>query len=123
MIVFHPPPVADAHLSILQKLAKSGFGGAVILIAMTTCLVLALQWGGSVHPWSDSRVWGLLLGFGLLAAFFIAMQIRQKEEYTHPLSCSLQDLTSTIEHSFPHASSHSAPSWSAVYSPHSCKWP
>ncbi|KFY12101.1 hypothetical protein V492_04096 [Pseudogymnoascus sp. VKM F-4246] len=82
--VFKPITVVDTGLSIPQKLVKSGIVGVVILLADMTCLVLALQWGGTVYPWSDSRVWGLLLGFGLLTILFIGLQIRGKEEALIP---------------------------------------
>ncbi len=81
--VFKPTTVVNTGLSIPQKLAKSGIAGVVILLADMTCLVLALQWGGSVYPWSNPRVWGLLLGFGLLTILFIGLQIRGKDEYVH----------------------------------------
>lgn len=76
-----------------------------------TCLVLALQWGGTVYPWSNSRVWGLLLGFGLLTILFVGLQIRGKEEYVHTflllphsplLFRCMRKLTIPIEHSSPH---------------------
>ncbi|OBT52494.1 hypothetical protein VE04_05866 [Pseudogymnoascus sp. 24MN13] len=86
--VFKPTTVVNTGLSIQQKLAKSGIADVVILLADLTCLVLALQWGGSVYPWSNSRVWGLLLGFGLLTILFIGLQIRGKEEYYAPPLCS-----------------------------------
>ncbi|OBT95422.1 hypothetical protein VE01_05154 [Pseudogymnoascus verrucosus] len=82
--VFKPTTVVKTGLSIQQKLAKSGIAHVVILLADLTCLVLALQWGGSVYPWSNSRVWGLLLGFGLLTILFIGLQIRGKEEALIP---------------------------------------
>lgn len=111
MFVFKPTTVVNTVLSIPQKLAKSGIVGVVILLADMTCLVLALQWGGSVYPWSHSHVWGLLLGFGLLTILFIGLQIRGKDEYAHafhlflphPLlfSC-MRKLTTTLERSSPH---------------------
>lgn len=48
------------------------------------CLLLALQWGGSVYPWHDSKVWGCLLGFGLLIAVFIVIQIKRGDRATLP---------------------------------------
>ncbi|OBT38656.1 hypothetical protein VE00_10760, partial [Pseudogymnoascus sp. WSF 3629] len=82
--VFKPTTVVNTGLSIPQKLAKSGIAGVVILLADMTCLVLALQWGGSVYPWSNPRVWGLLLGFGLLTILFIGLQIRGKDDALIP---------------------------------------
>ncbi|KFX87385.1 hypothetical protein V490_08291 [Pseudogymnoascus sp. VKM F-3557] len=77
--VFKPITVVDTGLSVLQKLAKSGIAGVIILLADMTCLVLSLQLGGTKYPWSNSHVWGLLLGFGLLTILFIGLQIREKE--------------------------------------------
>lgn len=52
--------------------------GATILIGAIVCLLLALQWGGIVYPWSNAKVYGCLIGFGLILALFIVMQIKDK---------------------------------------------
>ncbi|KAF4969962.1 hypothetical protein FSARC_2915 [Fusarium sarcochroum] len=72
------PPNGDKTLK--EKLKSLGLKSAVVLAGTLVCLFLALQWGGSVYPWSDSRVWGCLLGFGLLLILFVVIQIRQKED-------------------------------------------
>ncbi|KAE8549902.1 hypothetical protein EYB25_008427 [Talaromyces marneffei] len=69
------------NLPFRQKLTSLGLKSALILASTLVCLILALQWGGSVYPWSDSRVWGCFLGFGLLLALFGYMQYHQKDEY------------------------------------------
>ncbi|KAI7764040.1 hypothetical protein LZL87_006422 [Fusarium oxysporum] len=71
------PP--DSDHSIKEKILGLGLKSAVILAGALICLFLALQWGGTKHPWSDSRVWGCLVGFGLLLTLFVYMQIRQGE--------------------------------------------
>lgn len=53
--------------------------GAFLLIAAFVCLLIALQWGGTTYAWSNSKVWGCLLGFGLLTFAFIILQIRLKD--------------------------------------------
>ncbi|KAK0636238.1 major facilitator superfamily domain-containing protein [Bombardia bombarda] len=68
-----------------EKLATMDPLGTTILIGAVTCLILALQWGGAELPWSDSRVWGCLLGFVLLLAIFIGQQIRLKERALIPM--------------------------------------
>ncbi|KAM5347308.1 hypothetical protein ACJ41O_010313 [Fusarium nematophilum] len=68
-----------------QKLVSLGLKSAVVLTAILVCLFLALQWGGAVYPWSDSRVWGCFLGFGLLLILFGYIQVRQKEDALIPL--------------------------------------
>lgn len=53
--------------------------GAALMIGLLTCYILALQYGGQAHPWKSSTVIGLLAGFVLLLAVFIAWELFQKE--------------------------------------------
>lgn len=69
----------------IQKLRQLDLPGAVLLLGATSCLNLALQWGGIVYPWSDSKVFGCLIGFGLLLITFLYLQFRGKESSTIPL--------------------------------------
>lgn len=60
------PRVAHAHQ--LDSL------GAVLLIAATSALLLALNWGGSIYPWSSLEILGLgALSLGLWIAFGFRM--------------------------------------------------
>jgi len=59
--------------------------GAFLLMGAIVCLLLALQWGGLTYPWSNSKIWGNFIGFGLLAIAFIVVQIRQGDNATIPL--------------------------------------
>ena len=74
-----PPPPAKAGLSRLQKLRQLDIPGATLLISAITYLLLALQWGGTVYPWSDAKVFGCLIGFGVIIIAFFALQIKDKE--------------------------------------------
>jgi hypothetical protein len=38
----------------------------LLCLAMTTCLLLPLQWGGTTYPWSDPKVYALFPVFGVL---------------------------------------------------------
>lgn len=49
--------------------------GTFLIMASTVCYLLALQWGGSTKPWSDSTVIGTLIGFVLLAIAFVVNEI------------------------------------------------
>ena len=62
-----------------QKLARLELPGALLLLAAFVCLLLALQWGGTIFPWSSAKVWGCLLAFGLLLAIFIGLQVYLKD--------------------------------------------
>lgn len=58
--------------------------GTVALVAAVTCLLLALQWGGSKYAWSNGRIIALLVLFGVLGLMFIAIQVLQGEDATVP---------------------------------------
>lgn len=60
--------------------------GAVILIPATICLLLPLQWGGSICPWNSFRIIGLFIGAGSLISIFVYSQIKLGEKATIPPS-------------------------------------
>ena len=59
---------------------KMDFTGSVILISAIVCLLLSLQWGGTQYAWKNSKVWGCIVGFGLLLIIFITLQFKRGEE-------------------------------------------
>lgn len=67
-----------------EKMKQIDLLGALLLMCAIICLLLALQWGGTTHPWCDSKVWGCLLGFGLIIIVFIGWQIRLSDRATIP---------------------------------------
>lgn len=82
---FANPKRQYSHLPFKQRIKQVDLVGATFLISGIVCLLLALQWGGMTYPWKNSKVWGNLLGFGLLIAVFIAIQFRQKDRATIPI--------------------------------------
>lgn len=81
---FKNPPRPYANMPLKEKMKQIDLLGAFVLILATVCLVLALQWGGTVYPWSDGKVWGCILGFALFVMVFIAIQLWLKERATMP---------------------------------------
>ncbi|KAG4429728.1 hypothetical protein IFR05_014793 [Cadophora sp. M221] len=81
---FKPPVRKDSGLTFKQKILEIDLLGALFLICAIVCLLLALQWGGTEYPWKNSKVWGCLLGFGLLIIIFIAQQFRRGDRATIP---------------------------------------
>ncbi|KAF0635432.1 hypothetical protein FPSE5266_10930 [Fusarium pseudograminearum] len=82
IILYYPLSLGEApdkDKPIKEKILGLGLSSSGLLAGTLVCLFLALQNGGSVYPWSDSRVWGCLLGFGLLLILFTYIQIRQGE--------------------------------------------
>ena len=60
------------------------------------CLLLALQWGGTTYKWSNSKVWGCLLGFGLLIITFTGIQFWKGDLATLPPRIMLRQRTVTV---------------------------
>lgn len=58
--------------------------GNLTLFPGLICLILALQWGGSVYSWSNARIIVLLVIFSVLSVLFTAIQIWQQELATVP---------------------------------------
>ena len=81
---FRNPPRPYADMTVKDKIKQIDIAGAVILICAIVCLLLALQWGGTTYPWSDSRVWGCLLGFGLILIVFVGLQFYLGDRATMP---------------------------------------
>ncbi|KAJ9164826.1 MFS general substrate transporter [Coniochaeta hoffmannii] len=84
LLVYKPRPRVDSGLALKQKLVLLGFESAAVLTGAITCLLLVLHWGGTILPWSNSRVWGCILGFALLLALFVVMQIVQRDRALIP---------------------------------------
>ena len=82
---FSNPERKYSHIPVKERLKNIDIAGAVFLICAIVSLLLALQWGGFTYPWKNSKVWGTLLGFGLIIAVFIAIQIYQKDRATIPV--------------------------------------
>ncbi|USP74136.1 hypothetical protein yc1106_01410 [Curvularia clavata] len=82
---FTNPKRQYSHIPVKERIKNIDIAGAVFLICAIVCLLLALQWGGFTYPWGNSKVWGTLLGFGLLITVFIILQIRQGERATLPV--------------------------------------
>ncbi|KAL9107727.1 MAG: hypothetical protein Q9227_007442 [Pyrenula ochraceoflavens] len=87
---FKNPDRKESKLTFKEKIGQIDILGAGLLICAIVCLLLALQWGGSVYPWSNSKVWGCLLGFGLILIAFLVVQIKRRETATIPYNILLQ---------------------------------
>jgi len=84
LFFFSNPARKHTEMTVKEKLKQIDFIGAFFLICAIVCLLYALQYGGSEYPWSDSEVWGCLLGFGLMISIFIAIQFWLKDRATMP---------------------------------------
>jgi len=90
---FKNPERKQNAMTVKEKIAQIDILGAFFLICAIVCLLLALQWGGSVYPWSDSRVFGCLIGFGLFLAVFLCLQFKLGDRATIPPRILLKQRT------------------------------
>lgn len=71
-------------MNIRERVGQMDIVGAALLMCSITCLLLALEWGGSTYMWSNVRVWGVLIAAISFAITFIVLQICLKEKATLP---------------------------------------
>jgi predicted small integral membrane protein len=83
---YNPTKSAAQNLATTwrEKLEQFDLFGTLVFLPMIVCLLLALQWGGSKYPWSDGRVIGLFVVFGVLLIVFVGIQIWKKDHATVP---------------------------------------
>jgi Major Facilitator Superfamily len=62
-------------MPMIDKLKQLDPLGTFFFLPSIVCLLLALQWGGVTHPWSDWRVVVCLVFFAVLFVSFVVVQI------------------------------------------------
>jgi len=72
---------ADGWFAKLKQLDPIG---NLVFFPGVVCLVLALQWGGSIYSWKDARIIVLLILCGILIIAFIFIQIHKQDNGTVP---------------------------------------
>ena len=80
----HLPVKKNEKSSIRQQLAQLDLLGTAVFLPSTVCLLLALQWGGTIYAWSNWRIILLLVLFGVTMPVFIYIQHVKQETATVP---------------------------------------
>lgn len=94
LLVFRPAAKKPDECSLKDKIAKLDLGGTFLFISSTVCLFLSLIWGGNTYPWSDARIWSLIVASVLLMTAFLALQLRSGEKYAARILFAVNLLTS-----------------------------
>jgi MFS family permease len=74
LLVQTPQEPTVTSLSKWQKLDQFDLPGTILMIVSLVCLLLGLQWGGSLYPWANGRLIALFVLSGVLLATFAASQ-------------------------------------------------
>ena len=85
LLYFKPPKRNGSDMPLLRRMLEFDILGTILLIGAVTSLFLALQWGGIVYPWSDSKVFGTLIGFGLIILAFVGWELKFGDNASVPL--------------------------------------
>ena len=83
-LLLHMPHPTKFHTPIKQQFLQLDPLGSICFLPSIVCLLLALQWGGSLYPWSDARIIALLVVFGVLLIAFVGIQVWNGEHATIP---------------------------------------
>lgn len=84
--LFFPDPVQQKppQETWAERIRRFDPLGTLIFIPAVVSLLLALQWGGTTYAWSNARIIGLFVVFGVLIVVFLGIQIWQQENATVP---------------------------------------
>ncbi|KID93467.1 aps11-like protein, partial [Metarhizium majus ARSEF 297] len=84
IFVFHPPKNESPRKTAAQNLRQVDFVGGLAIAGCITCLLLALEWGGTTYNWGNARIIGLLVAFGVSLVGIGVHQRLQGESATFP---------------------------------------
>ncbi|KAK8180309.1 major facilitator superfamily domain-containing protein, partial [Phyllosticta capitalensis] len=69
-----PKAAKPVKETLKEKIYQMDLLGTAVLLCAFTCLILALQWGGTTKSWGSSDVIGVLVGFGVIIALFLVIE-------------------------------------------------
>ena len=83
---FHDPlpHSTEEQLNLQEKLKRLDLVSTLVIVPCITCLLLALQWGGTRYGWRNAIIISLLVAFGVLLTVFGLLQYKLGEKATLP---------------------------------------
>ncbi|CAI7622763.1 unnamed protein product [Penicillium viridicatum] len=85
LFVKNLPQPEHANLGAKERWRQLDLLGILLFVPMTVCLILALQFGGSVYAWGNARTIVLFVLAGALAIAFFFAQRRAGDKAMFPL--------------------------------------
>ncbi|KNG88130.1 efflux pump antibiotic resistance protein [Aspergillus nomiae NRRL 13137] len=79
-----PRTLQEDDLTMTQKIRELDLVSNCLFIPSLTALFIALSWAGTKYPWSDGKVIGLFVVFGVLLVVFLINQYRRGDSAALP---------------------------------------
>jgi Zn-dependent protease len=79
VFTFPEPFRVTSNYSLRERLKSTDQLSVILILTSLTTLFLALQWGGTKYQWSAPWIWGLLIGFAVMAGLFMFIQVKEKD--------------------------------------------
>ncbi|TGO10236.1 hypothetical protein BTUL_0140g00030 [Botrytis tulipae] len=77
---------APSTETLIQRLRKLDLIGFFFFAPAAMMLIFALEWGGTMYAWNNSRIISLFIGSGLMMIVFVAWEHHMGREAMIPLS-------------------------------------
>lgn len=84
LLFLHLESPPREQLTVLDQLKRLDPLGLLFFVPSMVCLILALQWGGTVYPWSAPKIIGLFTVFAVLFVGFLAVEALTPETAMAP---------------------------------------
>jgi EmrB/QacA subfamily drug resistance transporter len=85
-----PSPQPQPKRTWIESIARFDPLGTMLFMPSIICLLIALQWGGTIYSWSNGRIIALFVVFGVLLLAFIAVQFRVGDNAIIPIRIARQ---------------------------------
>jgi len=86
---FHPPSQLSSseqpERTTREKFLQLDLLGGLAIMGCLVCLLLPLQWGGSVYPWGDGRIVVMFVVFGVSFILIAVYESRKGDSAVFPI--------------------------------------
>ncbi|GAB1197136.1 hypothetical protein APSETT444_006426 [Aspergillus pseudonomiae] len=84
LFLFKAPKSVKDKSGFKNQMGQLDFPGTVLFMPSIICVLLALQWGGTMYAWNSARIIALFVVFGVLLIAFCGVQLWQQDKATVP---------------------------------------
>ncbi|OGM48398.1 MFS toxin efflux pump [Aspergillus bombycis] len=84
LFLFKAPKSVKDKSGFKNQMGQLDFPGTALFMPSIICVLLALQWGGTMYAWNSARIIALFVVFGVLLIAFCGVQLWQQDKATVP---------------------------------------